>query len=80
MSNLTFSNGTEFLIWAEFNCYLCRKSVQCTCGTELPTCSIERALLVACIGDGMVTQEIKSRMDGGVVDGRRRCGEFEEVK
>lgn len=73
-----FSNGTEFMLWQDYNCCQCAKSVEVTDpdGTQLPTCPIEYALILASIGDGLIEPEIKNRMNYKFLTGSHRCGEF----
>ena len=62
-----FSNGTEFMIFREMNCYKCKKDYDGRTMTdgENPLCDIEQALSFASVTDGMVEEDIYNRMGLG---------------
>jgi len=62
-----FSNGTEFMIFREMNCYKCKKDYN---ELTMPSgfnhlCDIEQALSRAYVGDGLITVDIAKRMGLG---------------
>ena len=78
-----FSNGSQYGDWKESNCVRCKKSSYHDPeddGTKFPLdCDIESALMLAYVGDGMVTEEIRQR--SGCEPGHYswRCTEAEWV-
>ncbi|MFB2891946.1 hypothetical protein ACE1CI_03265 [Aerosakkonemataceae cyanobacterium BLCC-F50] len=70
-----FSNGTEYHIWLESNCYKCCKYAADSISVEDGACEIELALSDACMDDGTIDNSIYSRM------GERtgKCCEFQQV-
>ena len=80
-----FSNGTEYMIFEEMNCWKCKKDFN----EENPEigginhkCEIEQALAVAYVSDGLVSEEIAIRM--GLGNGYKawdgKCPEIELIE
>lgn len=74
-----FANGFEYYAWIERNCGRCVRF------TPEPTCEIEEALALACLGTGTISREIADRvgyaperiyLDGHLILGWP-CAEFE---
>lgn len=75
-----FSNGTEYGMWMERNCWrCCAKAAKNP--DAMPRCSIEKAISLAAIMDGEVSDKIAARMGGMRKDGfMGDCTEFEEPR
>lgn len=59
-----FDSGTQFMDWTSCNCERCKKSTSNDPSigpSDMPKCEVEYALILACIGDGVVTPEIRRR-------------------
>lgn len=67
-----FANGEQYEVWTASNCDRCQKSAN-----NNGNCEIETALLVACFGDGEVSQTVGDRMGCGGSDYCWCCSEVE---
>ena len=78
MSMIPFSNGTEFMIFREMNCWKCKKDYdERTMKHGINTlCDIEQALSEASVGDGTISDYIAKRA-GLDKDWDGKCLEFE---
>lgn len=57
-----FSNGAEYRLWLDKNCDSCKKNVLRVGDEYYSRCDIEEALAFGAGTDGLISQELYSRM------------------
>jgi len=75
-----FSNGTEFMVWRDYNCDRCAKDCPHDGNGNYgePLCDIEVAIAYASVDDGQIDKTIADRAGLPVRGGEIcQCPEFE---